>query len=696
MNKEAMISEVVLHGIKNHVDRTMTVNGIVPVQSSDSSYFPAAFERLRQFFVLYAEDYVKLRKRKPRHWMSQERKDQFVAAEDARINEERNNISRFLWTSNSCYINGIIIGIPGEKKSRAEHALPSGFNYRLYISRCPVRKVRGARDNVEHVLRIKFMNKVVALWYEESRSLILTYIRYSRYWQQYHSEMIDMILDFLISSGRIQAPHLHVEPVAITIGADPEFQVMYKMENRLSVIRADEAMRFPRAHTSKIGLDGCTAVLEIRPDPSDDIDTEIENIRPLIAHCPLINSCGDVYAIGGHLHAGYGFMYTPPQSLLSLLDVFLGIPTVLLSGAARGGYAKLSAYERKQHGFEYRTPPAAIFRNPEICKLSMKIFKNVCERFSSCKSFIVPERIERVDKFHYVINDILTADEYDEFQTQLLDMVGTMNGPAMREDIRKYWVGDDINAAVERYGGQRKHNEYYGVTRPENQNPMCSRPAPAPRPPDFNEDFNEPESLEPDIFADDSYNIPEPPPYIPTVRNPRRRTSSPLVLSDDWSQQSAEYFRRELAGIANRAAQVVGVLGIRLWGLAENRGNVTYGFEIPGHTRLTDRFASAERDRRENRLLSYGLPYSIRTSDNNSSSEIITAMETAIASITAEVEVFLDSIAQGIAQAQQVAQEAAENADNKQTAWDIRPNDTSEPESFEPAVTYNEDGDQER
>jgi hypothetical protein len=99
-----------------------------------------------------------------------------------------------------------------------------------------------------------------------------------------------------------------------------------------------------------------------------------------------LSVAGNVYPLGGHIHVGVGTEFCPPSGLLRLLDDFLGRPTLSMSGLARGSYGREAAWEAKPWGFEYRTPPAAIFANPQIARICMKITHNLTKRFCSGKS----------------------------------------------------------------------------------------------------------------------------------------------------------------------------------------------------------------------------------------------------------------------------------------------------------------------
>jgi hypothetical protein len=112
-----------------------------------------------------------------------------------------------------------------------------------------------------------------------------------------------------------------------------------------------------------------------------------------------------------------GFQANPTPELLWLLDYFLGRPTIALSGAARGSYCKFSAYESPPWGFEYRTPPAAIFATPEFARLSMKICKEVVECYHNGQTIKVTEPAPT--KEDYLNYCGFTDEEYDQWLDQI-------------------------------------------------------------------------------------------------------------------------------------------------------------------------------------------------------------------------------------------------------------------------------------
>ena len=77
----------------------------------------------------------------------------------------------------------------------------------------------------------------------------------------------------------------------------------------------------------------------------------------------------------------------PDFELMSLLDDFIGIPTKALSGSARSEYGHLSDHRAQPHGFEYRTPPAAVFQNPAISCIVLTLARNLTKNYLNAATF---------------------------------------------------------------------------------------------------------------------------------------------------------------------------------------------------------------------------------------------------------------------------------------------------------------------
>ena len=138
----------------------------------------------------------------------------------------------------------------------------------------------------------------------------------------------------------------------ITIGCDPEYELT---EEDGSVVEAEEVIR--GGTHEQIGCDGAGEQVEVRPEPGNPRKV-VQNIRKLIKKFARdypeydISDEGNIYPLGGHIHVGVGRRYRPNEALVCLLDDFVGIPTLELSGEARDEYKALSQVRVQTHGFE--------------------------------------------------------------------------------------------------------------------------------------------------------------------------------------------------------------------------------------------------------------------------------------------------------------------------------------------------------
>ena len=291
--------------------------------------------------------------------------------------------------------------------------------------------------------------------------------------------------------------------------------------------------------TVELGRDGAGRQVEIRPAPSADPNVVVENIRKIMRQATFGLTCvGNTYPLGGHIHVGIGRAYSPHSDLRFLLDAFIGKPTINLSGQARGSYRNLGQTREQRWGFEYRSTPTACFWTPTFAYLSMKITQNITERFVNEEEFIF-NSVPSLDD--YVANAGLTPEEAAQFQQCIHDYQSWRMTTPMLEDIRNKWIEGISETAP--------------TPAPE------TAPTPAPEPP------------------------PAPRPIPP-----------PVVFRDDWDADARAMFLHHLT------AHEIGTLPqIRLFGLAENRGNVTWGYEAEGSQRLE-----------EGSWNGYGIPYHVR------------------------------------------------------------------------------------
>lgn len=122
----------------------------------------------------------------------------------------------------------------------------------------------------------------------------------------------------------------------------------YQIVNLSAAYFPKEELNTPQAH-----IFGC--------DPDYNAWTGKKNPRPS-AEDPNLRSCG------GHVHVGYDINKVNPRNLIKAMDLFLGVPSVLMDkGELRKQlYGKAGAYREKSYGVEYRTLSNFWIFNPKL------------------------------------------------------------------------------------------------------------------------------------------------------------------------------------------------------------------------------------------------------------------------------------------------------------------------------------------
>ena len=207
----------------------------------------------------------------------------------------------------------------------------------------------------------------------------------------------------------------------ILLGGDPEFEVVDTEEGEIiPAYRVDVFDEGGDSPFSKVGTDGNDSIAEIRPSPRKTPEGYVREVRSILEfikkRVPWIDLSveGDRYPLGGHIHVGAREDLTrrvlkeKAEVFIEALDDFIGKLLLPTSGAARGKYAKLFAYEIKPYGWEYRTPPASIYGDLEVLRITYKLTKGLVEK-------LLRER-----KLSYEVGEdgIPTFEEYLAFLTE--------------------------------------------------------------------------------------------------------------------------------------------------------------------------------------------------------------------------------------------------------------------------------------
>jgi hypothetical protein len=199
--------------------------------------------------------------------------------------------------------------------------------------------------------------------------------------------------EFLLREGFAFLEPPSLNDAAILLGGDPEFEVVDILSGE--VIPAREVDLFEEGGenpSSVVGTDGCSDIAEIRPRACETPEDYVREVRSILEFIkeknPRIDLSveGNNYPLGGHIHVGAKdahvreTLQTNVRVFVEALDDFIGKILLPTSGSARGRYAVLSAYEEKPHGWEYRTPPASIYGDLEVLRITYKLVKGLVEK----------------------------------------------------------------------------------------------------------------------------------------------------------------------------------------------------------------------------------------------------------------------------------------------------------------------------
>jgi hypothetical protein len=218
------------------------------------------------------------------------------------------------------------------------------------------------------------------LWLKDGRNRIL--VVSEKLWEERWEE----VERFLYSVGMAYYENwiLDCQSASVLLGGDPEFEA------------CADGIIFPAYYfpifeglSNSIGTDGNSAIVELRPAPSYRPEKYVENFMSLAEKvCEkgiLLSVKGDTYPLGGHIHVGSHNEYVVEvlrdkvEEFIYVLDDFVGRVLLPTSGAARGEYARLGAYELKDYGWEYRTPPSSIYADPQMVRITYKLVKDLVE-----------------------------------------------------------------------------------------------------------------------------------------------------------------------------------------------------------------------------------------------------------------------------------------------------------------------------
>lgn len=192
----------------------------------------------------------------------------------------------------------------------------------------------------------------------------------------------------------------------ITIGGDPEFELI---DSDGSVVNASYSNDFGiHEEFGNVGIDDSGYQVELRPSPGKP-EVVVENVRKLLESFNhhyggyfRLAASSDKYPCGGHIHIGVDPLpdTTYYRKLSNILDEFIGKNTIKLNGPARESgneynYGKIGDFRHQPYGMEYRTPPSAIWKNPNLTKVVLKLTYNLAINLANNLSLEFPTPVEK-------------------------------------------------------------------------------------------------------------------------------------------------------------------------------------------------------------------------------------------------------------------------------------------------------------
>jgi hypothetical protein len=285
--------------------------------------------------------------------------------------------------------------------------------------------------NLKYDIEFFFINKdkniPIAFYNKENNILIVSTFVVENMSLTYFDYFVDHLLYYNIN-GKIKETITTIDSNKITVGIDGELEPIDKVslypyscrdlsEDELGCVKLSVEAEDP------IGIDNGYGQIEIRPGYGSPDDV-VESVKSLMEEIDKskyhISTIGDRYPLGCHVHFGFGMPIKPSAELLFLLDYFIGLKMMKLSGESRGHFQQTSAFRIKAHGFEYRSMPSAIMETPTILKYVLMICLNVVKKYNNGDTFILnrESEIASIDEYKQINIDKLIVKALDSFITE--------------------------------------------------------------------------------------------------------------------------------------------------------------------------------------------------------------------------------------------------------------------------------------
>jgi hypothetical protein len=203
-------------------------------------------------------------------------------------------------------------------------------------------------------------------------------------------------------------------------------------------------------------------------------------------------------------------------------------------------------------------PPAAIFETPRFAELAMTVAKNVCERYGECGEFFV--RKYGVARQEYVDYGILTEQEYDEWKLLLTNYPWNTRV----HDCRTNWApASELAEPHERIKTAEELAEEQRVREAMELSAQMAR-----------------EERERVSAAALGRRTVTQSPETQRAQQLSQIDLRGLEFADDWSNLVIQHFVSRI--------RLLTYENLQMFGLSNNRGNVTYGYTVGGLERLPD------------------------------------------------------------------------------------------------------------
>ncbi|MCS6954821.1 MAG: hypothetical protein NZM44_00485, partial [Candidatus Calescibacterium sp.] len=250
--------------------------------------------------------------------------------------------------------------------------------------------------NINHILKViklftSLIQKLESKLEEVSSAKTIKNIRgiFNKYEEQAKSISLR---DINRIARRIIKERMKAIEEELIFGGDPEFATI--RDNRW----VPAGRWIANGLSSPIGVDIDSRILEIRPRPAKTAYKLLKNFYKIIKNYKVKESTGsevnifEVFdliasydedlALGGHIHIGSNnknmidFLHDKGVEIVDEINSLIFDSMYKLSTPCRqNGSFMNSAIEGKSYGFEYRTPPAAVWVNPKLFSMLIKLIK---------------------------------------------------------------------------------------------------------------------------------------------------------------------------------------------------------------------------------------------------------------------------------------------------------------------------------